>query len=180
MKNTKITTQIKPPSDVKKKVILSLTKRVLADFIQTALKVELSIHLGYAKHDQQSRKKVKNSGNYRNGYYKKKIHSSYGEVSVKVPRDEKGKFAPIVIPKHTHDITEIEEKIIELYKGQKSVEEIKDVVCKIYSPDVSADIVINLAETLLLKFNQSKTKKLVKDFIIACTECDNSDSENQK
>ena len=42
--------------------------------------------------------------NYRNGYDTKNIHSSAGDFEIKVPRDKKGEFDPVIIEKGNNDI----------------------------------------------------------------------------
>ena len=38
-----------------------------------------------------------------------------GEIDIDIPRDRKGEFEPIVVPKHSRDISRLENQIIELY-----------------------------------------------------------------
>lgn len=51
-------------------------------FIQNALSTEMTDHLGYEKSDKNSRDK---STNYRNGYSKKTVKLSNGELEISVP-----------------------------------------------------------------------------------------------
>jgi Transposase and inactivated derivatives len=48
----------------------------------------------YKRADNESEK------NYRNGYYKKDVRSSYGEVPINIPRDRKSEFEPKTIRKY--------------------------------------------------------------------------------
>jgi putative transposase len=68
-----------------------LTKRVL----ESALKGEITDHLGYDKHDPAG----KNSGNSRNGTRGKTVLTDVGPVEVKVPRDVEGSFEPQIVRK---------------------------------------------------------------------------------
>ena len=57
------------------------------------LECELDTHLNYNKYDWRK------EDNTRNGYSSKKIKISYGEDQIKVPRNDKGSFNPMLIPK---------------------------------------------------------------------------------
>ena len=43
-----------------------------------------------------------NSGNSRNGSYPKTIQTVHGEHEISVPRDRKGTFEPLAVPRHSH------------------------------------------------------------------------------
>lgn len=48
--------------------------------------------------------------NYRNGYSKKTVHSTAGDIELSVPRDRNGEFEPVIVEKGEKDISGIEEK----------------------------------------------------------------------
>ena len=76
-------------------------------------------HLGYEKNQVEDN----NSGNSRNGAYKKTIRNHYGESTINVPRDRNGEFDPIVVPKHESTGLSIEKLVISLYaKGMSLVD----------------------------------------------------------
>lgn len=60
------------------------------------LKNELTAFLDYEKYDPAGY----NSGNSRNGYYKRKIDSSYGVLNIKIPRDRIGEFSQALLEKY--------------------------------------------------------------------------------
>lgn len=60
-------------------------------------------------------------GNTRNGYSPKKVRSSYGEDSIKVPRDRDGSFNPMIVPKRQNMVDGIGNVIVSLYaKGMSN------------------------------------------------------------
>ncbi|PID86263.1 hypothetical protein CSB08_01215 [Candidatus Gracilibacteria bacterium] len=65
-------------------------------------------HLGYKKHSVAGN----NSGNSRNGTYKKRILTSSGEEEIEVPRDRDGSFEPRILPKYETRTNDMEDKII--------------------------------------------------------------------
>jgi hypothetical protein len=64
-------------------------KDVFGPMFEAMLKGEMNHHLGYEPND----KAVKTTKNRRNGYEKKTIKTSSGEVKIEVPRDINGIFA---------------------------------------------------------------------------------------
>jgi len=84
-----------------------LTKRLL----ERAMQAELTEHLGYEKHSPQG----KNSGNSRNGAYKKTISGEFGNLEVTAPRDRNSTFEPVILPKGETRFTGFDDKIISMY-----------------------------------------------------------------
>ena len=78
--------------------------------IQELLKAELSNHLGYSKHSPDGI----NSGNSRNGSFKKNIRTTQGPVELDIPRDRNGEFEPIIVPKGQTTTDKIESVITSL------------------------------------------------------------------
>ena len=67
--------------------------------LERALESELSVHLGYEKHNPAG----KNSGNSRNGAAGKTVQTGIGPVRLSVPRDRAGTFEPVLVPKRAGD-----------------------------------------------------------------------------
>jgi transposase-like protein len=59
------------------------------------MQAELIEHLGYEKHAHQG----KNSGNFRNGDYKKTIAGEFGNLGITTPRDRDSTFEPVIFPR---------------------------------------------------------------------------------
>jgi putative transposase len=72
-------------------LLKQLTKRLL----ERAMQAEMTDHLGYAKNAASGI----NTGNSRNGSYKKKVKGDFGEIDLTVPRDRNASFDPAIIPK---------------------------------------------------------------------------------
>ena len=66
-------------------------------------------HLGYEKSQRSD------SGDYRNGYKRKRVNSRYGSMEIEVPQDRKSTFEPQVVKKRQKDISDIDQKIISMY-----------------------------------------------------------------
>ena len=88
-----------------------MLKQYMWPLIEKMMQWELESHLGYSKHSIS----WNNSGNSRNGSYKKKILTSSWHTEIQVPRDREWSYEPKVIPKHSTRTNEMEEKIINMY-----------------------------------------------------------------
>ena len=62
--------------------------------VNAVLKAELAGFLGYEKHSSAGW----NTGNSRNGSYQRTIVTSYGKITVDVPRDRNGEFQSPLLP----------------------------------------------------------------------------------
>ena len=69
---------------------------LLGDTLQEMLEAEMDEKLGYSKYDYKN----KETDDSRNGYSKKTVVSSLGEINLDIPRDKKGEFEPQAIKKN--------------------------------------------------------------------------------
>lgn len=115
--------QFKTESDVS-----SFLKELHTQVLEQMLEGELDSHLGYDKHEPSGN----NSGNSRNGSYKKKIQTEHGESIITVPRDRIGEFEPIIVPKYQSRGLSIEKLVISLYAKGMSVSDIEAEMREIY------------------------------------------------
>lgn len=70
--------------------VQEMLKDLLGDTLQGMLEAEMDEKLGYSKYDYKN----KETDDSRNGYSKKTVVSSLGEINLDIPRDRKGEFAP--------------------------------------------------------------------------------------
>ena len=77
-------------------------KMLTAETIQAALDAELENDLGYSKYDYKN----KNTENSRNGYSRKTVQGSMGEMEIQIPRDRNGEYEPQLVKKH-HGLVKI-------------------------------------------------------------------------
>src|SRR5699024_2632724 len=109
------------------------------------LKGEMNTHLGYQSND----KKEKETVNRRNGYGKKTVKTSTGEVDIQVPRDRNGSFEPQLIPKRQRDVSAIEDKVISMYARGMSQRDISSTIEDIYGFSVSHEMVSDITDQVL-------------------------------
>ena len=116
---------------------------LFAETIEQMLEAELSADLGYEPYESKGR----NTGNSRNGSYKKKVRTSAGgDIEIRVPRDRNGSFEPKIVPKYGHNTNELEEKILGMYARGLSTRDIQDTLAELYGIDVSPTTISKITD----------------------------------
>ena len=120
------------------------------------LEAELEDDLGYSKYDYKN----KETGNRRNGFSKKTVTSSMGDISLDIPRDRDGDFEPQIIKRHQTDISSIEDQVLSMYAKGMSTRDITEHLQSVYGIDASASMLSKMTDKILpiAKIN-SKTEK---------------------
>ena len=142
---------IKTVFDVESKL-----KQSFGKVIQSMLEEEMNEYLGHEKYEYSKENKT----NYRNGSSTKKVKSNLGELEIKIPRDRNGEFEPIIVPKHSRDISNIEQQIINLYSMGTSTREISNYIEEMYGFSVSAEMVSNITDKIIPEMEEWKTRRL--------------------
>ena len=103
-------------------------KEMYQDVVQVMLENEMSNHLGFDKNS----KAPKETNNRRNGYSDKKVRSTFGELLLSIPRDREDEFEPVVVEKHSRELSsDIENRIISMYAKGMSTRDISDHIKEI-------------------------------------------------
>lgn len=131
-------------------------KRLVKGLLEEMLGGELSGHLGYEKHDKQS----KDTTNRRNGSSKKTLKSEYGPLSIDIPRDRNGEFDPVLIKKYQKDLGVIEDKILSMYAKGMSTRDIGTHIRDIYGIDIAPSTVSAITEKVLVKVKEWQSRPL--------------------
>lgn len=140
-----------------------LIKEIIRDFLETILEAELTEHLGYSKYDAQG----KNSGNSRNGSYKRNLKTKYGEIEqLKVPRDRNGEFDTILFQSHQRQDNWLEEMIVNMYARGLSTRDIADIIEKLYGSKYSPASVSNITNVALEELEKWHNRPLKKRYSI--------------
>ena len=142
---------VKNAFDVEEKLRKSFGK-----IIKSMLEAEMDEHLGNNKYKHEDNKQ----DNYRNGYSKKKVKSNMGELEIEIPRDRKSEFEPVVVPKHSRDISRLETQIIELYGMGNTTRQISEFVENLYGFGVSAEMVSNITDKIIPEMEEWKSRRL--------------------
>lgn len=117
---------------------------MMKETLQEMLENELTEQLGYTKYEYFDNEKT----NYRNGYSKKTVHSTNGDIELNIPRDRNGEFEPIIVEKGSKDISNIEEKIIRMYARGISNREIYNKMQELYGVKISPDMVTAITDKI--------------------------------
>ncbi len=121
-------------------LLKQLTKRLL----ERAMQTELTEHLGYEKHAPTG----KNSGNSRNGSYKKTISGDFGSLDITTPRDRNSTFEPVILPKGETRFTGFDDKIISMYARGMTTRDIQGQLQEIYGIDVSPTLISQVTDAI--------------------------------
>jgi transposase-like protein len=127
------------------KDVHEFVKALTAETIQEVLEGELESELGYSKYDYKN----KQTDNSRNGYSKKTVQSSQGEMELRIPRDRNGEFEPELVKKHQMDISSIEDKILFMYSQGTSTRDIEKTMREMYGIEVDDTKVSRITDKIL-------------------------------
>jgi transposase-like protein len=143
--------------DVKSmKDIQDALKDLLGGTIQGMLEAELDETLGYDRYERTEDEKE----NARNGYTPKTIKSTMGEIEVGIPHDRNAEYKPKVIPKYKTNISEIEQKIINMYARGMTTREISDEIGDIYGFEASAELVSKITDKIMPMIEDWQNRRL--------------------
>ena len=131
-------------------------KDLLGGTIQGILEAELDEELGYERYEKTEAAK----GNYRNGHKPKTLKSTMGEVEIDVPQDRNADFEPKIVPKHKTNISEIEQKIINMYARGLTTREISEQIKDIYGFEASAELVSKVTDKILPQVEEWQSRRL--------------------
>lgn len=122
-----------------------LLKELFRRLIETAAGAELTDHLGYEKGDRVGR----GSGNSFNGTTPKTLKTELGDVRVDIARDRDSSFEPRIVEKGQTHWDGFDDRIISMYAGGMTVEEIRGHLADIYGTEVSKDFISTVTDKVL-------------------------------
>ena len=134
-------------------LLRGITKQVL----ETALDEEMTDHLGYDKHDPDGY----GSGNSRNGTRTKTVLTdNAGPVTVEVPRDRNATFEPVIVPKRTRRLGDVDTIVLSLFAKGLTTGEISAHFAEIYGASVSKETVSRITDRVLDELEVWKARPL--------------------
>lgn len=134
--------------------IQAALRDLLGGTIKEMLESEMDEHLGYEKSERSD------NDDYRNGYKKKRINSSYGSMEIEVPQDRQSSFEPQVVKKRQKDISDIDQKIISMYAKGMTTRQISDTLMDIYGFETSEGFISDVTDKLLPQIEEWQTRPL--------------------
>jgi putative transposase len=121
-----------------------LLKQLQKRLLEKAMGAELTVHLGYGKHDPAG----KNSGNSRNGSSPKTLKGEFGNLELATPRDRNGSFEPQIVAKGQRRFEGFDQAIISLYSRGLTTREIEGHLLEIYGVEVSPGLVSQVTDAV--------------------------------
>ncbi|MEU7929910.1 IS256 family transposase [Micromonospora sp. NPDC049107] len=123
-----------------------LLKQLTKTVLETALKEEMTEHLGYEKHESAGVE----SGNVRNGTRAKTVLTdSTGPVQIDVPRDRAGTFEPQIVKKRQRRLSGVDEVVLSLYAKGLTTGEISAHFAEIYGASVSKETISRITDKVI-------------------------------
>lgn len=142
-------------------------KDLFGPLFESMLQGEMNNHLGYESND----KGIKQTENRRNGYTKKTLKTSHGEVEIESPRDRDGSFEPVLVPKRKKDVSAIEEKVLAMYARGMSQRDISKTVEDIYGFSVSHEMISDITDAILPELEEWRNRPLKKCYPFLFVDC---------
>lgn len=142
-------------------------KDIFGPMFEAMLQGEMDAHLGYEANDHGT----KSTTNRRNGYSKKTVKSTYGDIPVQVPRDRESSFEPQAIPKHTRDVSGIEDKVLSMYAKGMSQRDIADTIEDIYGFEISHEAISNITDRVMEQADEWQNRPLKRFYTFLFVDC---------
>ncbi|QKG29663.1 IS256 family transposase [Campylobacter sp. RM16187] len=140
-----------------------LLRQLTSRFYERVLEAEMDEHLGYRKHDNAG----DNTGNSRNGYTEKSvILDDNSTTDIHVPRDRNSTFEPVIIPKHEKRSPLFNDQIISMYSYGMSCRDIQRHLQEVYGVNVSAELISNVTESVMMDVREWQNRPLDKSYPI--------------
>ena len=129
-------------------------KDLLGGTIKEMMEAEMEDHLGYEKSERSD------NDDYRNGYKRKRVNSSYGSMEIEVPQDRKSTFQPQVVKKRQKDISDIDQKIISMYAKGMTTRQISETIEDIYGFETSEGFISDVTDKILPQIEDWQNRPL--------------------
>ena len=136
--------------------VSSFIKSFWWTLIERMLEAEMESHLGDEKHS----KKWYNTWHSRNGKYSKKLRSTEWDIEIQIPRDREWEFEPQIIQKYQWNMSELEERIINMYWLWLSTRSIAEHIKDMYWATVSASTVSTITDRVIPLVDERQSRPL--------------------
>ena len=123
-----------------------LLKQLSKRLVERALAAEINHHLD--KESEESSCPNTDQNNRRNGFSSKTVQSEQGELELSIPRDRRGNFEPILVPKHQRRLAGLDEKILAMYARGLSTQDISAQLEELYGAQVSASLISEVTDSV--------------------------------
>lgn len=118
-----------------------LVRRTVEDTLNGLLEEEAGDLVGAERYERTADREA-----YRAGHYERKLATTSGEVTIRMPKLKGMRFTTAIIERYRRRETSVEEAMIEMYLAGVSTRRIEDVSEILWGSSVSASTVSNLNE----------------------------------
>lgn len=139
-----------------------LLKALTGALLTRAMNAELTHHLGYAPGTPPDATQTTR----RNGRSPKTLRTERGPLTVAVPRDRAGSFAPQIVPKHQRHFDGFDGKILSMYARGMSVREIRAHLQEIYGVEVSAELISRVTDEVVEELRAWQQRPLESVYLV--------------
>jgi transposase-like protein len=133
-----------------------IIQELIKGTVERILKAEQEAHLGFEPY----KKGELNSDNSRNGFSKKTMKTSSGEVVIDIPRDRKGTFEPQFVQKYQSFDPDLEKRVVSMYARGMSTRDIGQQLAEFYGVEVSAPLISKITDKVLEGITQWQARAL--------------------
>lgn len=129
---------------VNKEDITAVFRTHLESAVNMLLKTELTAFLDYEKYDRSGF----NSGNSRNGCYSRTLHTEYGDLQIKIPRDRNGDFKQQTIAPYKRSNDTLESFVIHMFQKGVTTAEIANLIERMYGHHYTPQTISNMTKVM--------------------------------
>ena len=142
-------------------------KDIFGPMFEAMLQGEMNSHLGYSNNERGEKETV----NRRNGYTKKTLKTTVGEVPIEVPRDREGTFEPVIVPKRKRDVSAVQDKVLSMYAKGMSQRDIADTIEDIYGFEISHETISEITDSVLEQLEEWQNRPLKRFYTFLFVDC---------
>ena len=118
-----------------------LVRKTVEELLNGLLEEEAGDLVGAERYERTAEREA-----YRAGHYDRKLATTSGEVTLRMPKLKGVRFTTAIIERYRRRETSVEEAMIEMYLAGVSTRRIEDVSEALWGSSVSASTVSNLNE----------------------------------
>ena len=134
----------------------ALFRRMKKALAERILGAELTHHLGYGPGEARPAAQP----NHRNGTTPKTVLAGDDAVTLDVPRDRAGTFAPQLVPEHVRRLPGFDQKVLSLYARGLTVREIQGHLEELYQIEVAPSVISTVTDAVLEEVTQWQQRPL--------------------
>lgn len=141
--------------DAISKKLDTMVKSTVEEMINGMLDAEADALCNADRYERNS-----DRADYRSGHYERKLHTTAGEVKVKVPKLRKLTFESAIIERYRTRQISVEEAIVEMYLAGVSVRRVEDITEALWGSRVSAGSVSRMNQKVYDKIEQWRNQPI--------------------